>query len=179
MKLGKLGMIAAAAITFGAMPALAQFPHLSLMGGVSFPKGDWSQAQDMGYNGGMALGFNAPMIPVGLRLDAGITHFPGKDSTVGGSNYSQSTNVWSGTVNATYSLPIPMPVKPYAIAGLGYYGTIVTVEGVPGNASQSKLGYNAGIGVQLTRLFVEMRYHHVNTDGSALSFMPLTFGITF
>jgi opacity protein-like surface antigen len=179
MKLAKLGMIAAAAIAFGAMPAKAQFPHLSLMGGVSFPKGDASQMQDMGYNGGMALGFNAPMMPIGIRLDAALHHFPGKDLTINGSSYSQSTNVWSGTVNATYSLPLPSPVKPYAIAGLGYYGTIVTIENVPGNASQSKLGYNAGVGVALSRLFVEMRYHHVNTDGSALTFMPLTFGITF
>ena len=179
MKFAKLGMIAAAAIAFGAMPAKAQFPHLSIMGGVSFPKGDASQVPDMGYNGGMALGLRAPLLQVGIRFDAGISHFPGKEIVVGGSSYSQSTNVWSGTVNATYSLPLPAPVKPYAIAGLGYYGTIVTVQGVPGNASESKLGYNAGVGFSLSRLFVEMRYHHVNTSGSSLTFMPVTFGITF
>lgn len=178
MKYGRLAAIALAALTFGAMPAHAQFPHLSVMGGVSFPKGDASQAEDMGYNGGLGLGFSAPMIPIGLRIEADLHHFPGKADNVG-SGLTASTNVYSGTVNATYSLPLPMPVKPYAIAGLGYYGAIVTVDNVPGSTSQSKLGYNAGVGVSFSRFFAEMRYHHMNTSGSAITFMPLTFGITF
>ena len=178
MKYGRLGILALAALTFGAMPAKAQFPHLSVMGGVSFPKGDASSAEDMGYNGGIALGFSAPMMPIGIRLDAAMHHFPGKEGNVGG-GFTASTNIWSGTVNATYSLPLPMPVKPYAIAGLGYYGAVVTVEGVPGSASDKKLGYNAGVGVAFSRFFAEARYHHMNTDGSAVTFLPLTFGITF
>ena len=171
-------MIALAALTFGAMPAKAQFPHLSIMGGISHPTGDAGEGQNMGYVGGMALGFSAPMIPVGLRFDAAINHFPGKENNLG-AGFTASTNVWSGTVNATYSLPLPMPVKPYAIAGLGYYGAIITVDGVPGNSSESKLGYNAGVGVSFSRFFAEVRYHHMNTSGSALTYMPLTFGITF
>lgn len=178
MKYGKVGSFALAALIFAA-PAQAQFPHLSIMGGVSFPKGDAAQVQDMGYNGGLGLGFSAPMIPIGIRLEAGLHHFPGKDVNVGGTTFTQSTNVWSGTVNATYSLPLPSPVKPYAIAGLGYYGAIMTVDGVPGNTSESKLGYNAGVGVSFSRFFAEARYHHMNTENSALTFMPLTFGITF
>ena len=70
MKYGRLGMIALAALTFGAMPAKAQFPHLSVMGGVNFPKGDASSGEDMGYNGSVTnakippetekrIGFNA------------------------------------------------------------------------------------------------------------------------
>lgn len=178
MKYGRLATIALAALTFGAMPAKAQFPHMSVMGGVSFPKGDAGQSQDMGYNGGLGLSFSAPVIPIGLRLEAGITHFPGKTGNAG-SGLTESFNVWNGTVNGTYSLPLPMPVKPYAIAGLGYYGAVVTVDGVPGSTSQSKLGYNAGVGASFSRLFVELRYHHMNTSGSALTYMPLTFGITF
>src|SRR2546423_4710950 len=139
MKYGRLGMIALAAITFGAMPAKAQFPHLSIMGGVSLPKGDASQGDNMGYNGGMALGFSAPMIPVGIRIDAAMHHFPGKDGNVG-AGLTASTNIWSGTVNAPYSLPLPLPVKPYAIPGLGYYGAVVTVDNLPGRPAAKKLG---------------------------------------
>jgi hypothetical protein len=178
MKYGRLTAIALAAVAFCAAPAMAQFPHMSIMGGVSFPKGDASQAENMGYNGGLGLGFSAPMIPIGIRVDAALHHFPGKDNNVG-SGLTASTNIWSGTVNATYGLPLPLPVKPYAIAGLGYYGAITTVDGVPGSSSEKKLGYNAGIGVSFTRFFAEMRYHHMNTSGSAVTFMPLTFGITF
>lgn len=179
MKYGKLGMIALAALTFGAMPAKAQFPSLSISGGVTFPKGDASQAEDMGYNGGMGLNFSAPLIPIGVRLEAGLSHFPGKTVNVGGTNFTQSMNLWDGAVAATYGLPLPLPVKPYAIAGLGYYGAVMTVDGVPGNTTEKKLGYNAGVGVSFTRFFAEVRYHHMNTDNSAITFMPLTFGITF
>jgi len=179
MQYGKLGTIALAALVFGAAPAKAQFPHLSVMGGVSFPKGDAGQVENMGYNGGVGLSFSAPVLPIGLRLEAGLHHFPGKDINVGGSTFTQSMNIWSGAVNATYGLPLPSPVKPYAIAGLGYYGAIMTVDGVPGSSSDSKLGYNAGVGASFSRFFAEVRYHHMNTSGSAVTFMPLTFGITF
>jgi opacity protein-like surface antigen len=179
MKYGRMATIALAALTFGAMPAMAQFPSMSIMGGVSFPKGDASQAENTGFNGGLGLGFSAPVIPIGIRIDAAVQHFPGKNINAGGTTFTQSMNIWSGTVNATYSLPLPMPVKPYAIAGLGYYGAVMTVDGVPGSTSQSKLGYNAGVGVSFSRFFAEMRYHHMNTDNSAITFMPLTFGITF
>lgn len=179
MKYGRLGMVALAALTFGALPAHAQFPvHMGVTAGVSFPNGDYGNAANMGYNGGALLSFSAPMIPIGLRIDAAVNHFPGKDGNAG-AGFTASTNVWSGTVNATYSLPLPLPVKPYAIAGLGYYGAVVTVSGIPGSASDKKLGYNAGVGVGFSRFFAEARYHHMNTDGSAITFMPLTFGITF
>jgi len=179
MKYGRLATFALAALTFGAMPAKAQFPHLGVTAGVSFPKGDQAQAQDMGYNGGLLLGFSAPLIPVGLRFDASINHFPGKDQNIGGTTFNASTNIWMATANATFDLPLPLPIKPYAIAGLGYYGAITTVNGVPGSTSDKKLGYNAGVGVSFTRLFAELRYHHMNTDGSATTFVPLTFGIMF
>src|SRR6184192_2507578 len=151
MKYGRLAAIALAALTLGAMPAKAQFPHMGITAGVSFPKGDASQATDMGYNGGLLLGFSAPVIPVGLRVDASIHHFPGKDQNIGGTTFNASTNIWMATANATFDLPLPLPVKPYAIAGLGYYGAITTVNGVPGSTSDKKLGYNAGIGVSFSR----------------------------
>jgi opacity protein-like surface antigen len=180
MKYGKLGMFALAALTFGAMPAQAQFPHMGVTAGVSLPNGDYGNAANMGYNGGLLLSFSAPMIPVGFRLDGSITHFPGKDYSAGGTTINASSNIWMTTANATFDLPIPLPIKPYAIAGLGYYGAVTTVNGVPGSTSQTKLGYNAGVGVSfMGRLFAEARYHHMNTDGTATTFVPLTFGIMF
>ena len=53
------------------------------------------------------------------------------------------------------------------------------MNGIPGSTSDKKLGYNAGVGVSFTRLFAELRYHHMNTSGSATTFVPLTFGIMF
>src|SRR5436853_1766243 len=48
MKYGKLVMVALTALTVSAVPAQAQFPHLSVMGGVTMPKGDASTADNMG-----------------------------------------------------------------------------------------------------------------------------------
>ena len=181
MKYGRLGMVALAALTFGALPAHAQFPvHMGVTAGVSFPNGDYGNAANMGYNGGALLSFSAPMIPIGLRVEASITHFPGKDYNAGGTTINASSNVWMTGADATFDLPIPLPIKPYAIAGLGYYGAITTVNGIPGSSSTSKLGYNAGAGVSLMgHLFAEVRYHHMNTDGTATTFVPLTFGFMF
>jgi opacity protein-like surface antigen len=175
----RLGTIALAALALGAAPAKAQFIHFGITGGVSIPTGDAADASNKGINGGLLLAFKAPMTPFGLRADASLHHFSGKDQNIGGTNISSSTNLWMTTGNVTMSLPLPSPVKPYAIAGAGMYGTITTINGVPGSQSDTNFGFNGGVGVQFTRLFVEARMHRISTDGSSTTIVPLTFGLVF
>lgn len=175
----RLGTIALAALVFGAAPAKAQFVHFGVTGGLSIPTGDQADASNKGYNGGLLLAFKAPMTPFGLRADASLHHFGGKDINVGGSSINASTNLWMATANATFGLPLPSPVKPYAIAGMGMYGTITTINGVPGSTSDTNFGINAGVGVSFSRLFVEARYHRISTEGSATTVLPLSLGIMF
>jgi hypothetical protein len=180
MNYARLGTTALAALVFAAAPAKAQFLHFGFTGGMTFPTGDQAQAQDHGYNGGALLQFHAPMTPFGLRADASIHHFPGKDQNVGGTNVNMSTNMWMTTGNVVYSLPLPLPVSPYALAGMGVYGAITTVNGVPGSSSSTNFGINAGLGVQLTRLFIEARWHRINGDNNTTStVIPVSLGIMF
>jgi hypothetical protein len=181
MNYAKVGTIALAALALSAAPARAQFPfHLGITGGITFPTGDQAQAQDHALNGGALIAFHAPMTPFGLRADASLHHFPGKDQSVGGQTISASTNMWMTTADVTFDAPLPLPVKPYIIAGMGIYGSITTVNGVPGSSSDTNFGINGGLGVQLTRLFVEARWHRINTANStSATVVPLTVGIMF
>lgn len=179
MNFARLGTIALAALAFAAAPAKAQFIHFGITGGMTLPTGDAADAQNKGYNGGVLLAFKAPLTPFGLRADASLHHFSGKDVNVGGSTINASTNLWMSTANVTLGLPIPSPIKPYAIAGLGMYGTITTINGVPGSNSDTNFGINGGLGVQFTRLFVEARWHRINAEGGSSTILPLTFGFQF
>jgi opacity protein-like surface antigen len=178
MKYVRLGTIALAALVLGAAPAHAQFVHFGLTGGMTFPTGDQADAQNKGYNGGVLVAFQAPMVPFGLRADVSMHHFPGKDTNVGGTTINASTNMWMTTANVTYGLPLP--IKPYVIAGMGYYGSVTTVNGVPGSTNDKSFGINGGIGVQFTKLFMEARWHRINGDNNTTStIMPLTVGFMF
>jgi len=175
----RLGTIALAALALGAAPAKAQFVHFGLSGGITFPSADQSDAQNKGYNGGVLLGFKAPLMPVGLRVDASLHHFSGKDVNVGGTTFNASTNLWMSTADVTFDAPLPLPIKPYILGGVGYYGAITTVNGVPGSSSDKNFGINGGLGVQFTRLFVEARWHRINGDGGSSTIMPLSVGFIF
>ena len=179
MNFVRLGTIALAALALGAAPARAQFIHFGITGGVSIPTGDAADASNKGVNGGLLIALKAPMTPFGLRADASLHHFGGKDQSIGGATINASTNLWMATGNVTLSLPLPSPVKPYAIAGMGMYGSITTINGIPGSTSDTNFGLNGGVGVQFTRLFVEARMHRINTEGSATTIVPLTFGLVF
>jgi len=116
------------------------------------------------------------MMPIGLRADASFHHFPGKDIA----GVTTNTNMWMTTINATFGLPLPSPVRPYALAGIGYYGTISTVDGIPGSYSDKNFGMNAGLGMQFSRLFAEVRWHRINADnGEKMTVVPFSLGILF
>lgn len=180
MNLVKLGTIAAAAaaLTLGAAPAKAQFVYWGLAGGVTMPSGAQADAQSSALHGGVILGFHAPATPFGLRGDLSLHHFPGKD--IAGSSLAASTNMWISTMDVSYDLPLPAPVQPYALAGAGLYGSVTTVNGVPGNSSSTDWGMNLGAGVSFGRAFLETRWHHIRIDSqSVANIYPISLGFIF
>ena len=94
---------------------------------------------------------------------------------------SGSRQLFSGTANVTFSLPVMLPLlTPYAIAGLGPYHascTGVTCDGV------TRVGYNGGVGIRFGALrihgFAEMRYHYVPLPGGSEQYVPVTVGLLF
>lgn len=179
MKCVRIGTAALVALVIGAAPAQSQ-AHFGLTGGITVPTGELGEAQSFGYNGGALLSIGAPMMPIGLRAEASLHHFMGKDYSVGGTTLNESANMWTTGVAGTYSLTLPSPVKPYLIAGFGMYGA---KSSAPGAESVTKFGFNAGAGMSFgmggRSAFVEARWHRMNTDVEATTFIPLSFGITF
>jgi len=111
-----------------------------------------------------AIGFQPVNMVVGFRLDGMYQQFDG-------SNGGPSNRVLSLTGNAV----LGPSVGPYVIGGLGLYGT--TPE--RGN-SDNDVGFNVGVGYrfELTGFsaFLEARYHYIK---ESVTFVPLTFGVTF
>ena len=170
---------AAAALTAGAATAAqAQSPvKFGIAGGVALPVSDLADGYEAGYNGTVTLALNAPLLPLGLRVDGMFNRLAGKDDAV---LAAPDIDVSSVNANLTYNL-IPLPAaKVYLIGGAGYYSTKLRDTGLD---AEGKIGYNGGVGVRLgmgTQLFVEGRYHRVNLDNDAkLEFVPVTIGVMF
>jgi len=164
----------------GATVAQAQVPSVvpslkpSLYAGIALPTGDFKTGMNSGYTLGGALDLTLPASPVAFRGEGSYTSF---DASGGGAKTSDA----SGRVNLV--LPMHMIVAtPYLIGGVGYYHVTSDVTGF-GSASENKIGYNVGAGIDLPlgvmAARIEARYHHVSLDGGSYTYVPITFGIRF
>lgn len=171
--------LAAAALTAGAaVTAQAQSPvKFGLAGGVALPVSDVGDDYAAGYNGTVTLAFNAPLLPLGLRVDGMFNRLGAKDDALFA---TPDLDVSSANANLTYNL-IPLPAaKIYLIGGAGYYSTKLRGTGLD---AEGNMGFNGGVGARFglgTQIFVEGRYHRVNLDNDAkLEFVPVTIGVMF
>ena len=86
--------------------------------------------------------------------------------------------ITSANANIVYALP-GVGMRPYLIGGAGIYGYKPDVDGAKTNTD---FGLNGGIGASFPlsgfSTFIEARYHHIFTDGTATQFIPVTFGIS-
>jgi opacity protein-like surface antigen len=126
-------------------------------------------------------------------------------STATDFSLGSTVRIWSLTVNPTYQfirrektsyyatagyglynrqLQIPFP-GPFAVAGCDpYWGVCVgnspAAGTITGNLDRYMGGYNVGGGVNFgrrTKLFVEVRYHHMFTSNSPTELIPITVGV--
>ena len=168
----------AALLSLCLTPVQAQRPwSLGLGGGVSFPMGDFADAADMGWNALAVIERASPMQPASLRLDVAYNQFSFSDASV----EDESQNTISGTLNVTYRMPSAgWAIGPYVIAGLGAYRSDCSVDNCE---SVTRFGWNAGLGIRMNLLgfrnFLEARYHRTRVVGASLSYVPVTFAITF
>ena len=141
--------------------------------GIAFPTGDLGNAANTGYNVTLAVGYNPPAAPVGLRFEAAYNEFGNQG---GGGNL----NIAAFTANAVFALPAS-GFTPYLIGGAGLYRTGANTFGY--SASENDFGFNVGGGVKLPlsnsfETFVEARFNRVSISGGGnLSFIPVTVGI--
>lgn len=158
--------------------------------GAAIPTGDLADGMNTGYNLSGQLTAHAPLLPLSLRLEASYSKFSAPNSSLSGGFSDAGMRSLGFTGNLVYSLPIPsVIIHPYAIGGLGLYNDKpqLTANGVTESVNENELGYNGGVGVEvpLSRIsvFAEARYHHVRVGhklgGGSISYVPITFGITF
>ena len=169
MRMLSRAALALAAIVL-ATPAVQAQASFSVAIGAALPMGDAADAVDLGYNATVGIGIKPPIAPLGLRFEGFFNSFEYK------SPIDASLRIMGVTANGTYTM---MP-QLYAIGGVGMYNGKASTAG---SSSSTDFGINIGAGfnIPLTGFgtFVEARYHHVMTDGSATQFIPITFGIRF
>jgi len=169
-------VVALALVAVAGEASSAQSPvtfQPSINAGISLPTGTLSSSFNTGYTAGAALDMHFAVVPLGWRAEASYTHMglniPG---------VTAATNDVSGRLNAVLHLPMVL-VSPYVIGGFGMYHVSST-----GSASETKPGWNAGLGfdVPLGPIGgrIEARYHSISADnGQRYTYMPITFGVRF
>jgi hypothetical protein len=191
-----LSLRAAAALAAGAVIASAPLaplaaqetprPTFGLAGGISFPTGDFGSGFKSGYDISAFVGFHPATSPVGLRLEGMYDRFDAD----GNNPLGIHRNVFAGTGNVILGgTAAPGSIRPYVIAGLGFYNLKVDATNASGASSSTKFGINGGAGLELPlsgiTALLEARIHYVfaNNGNTALgynaTFIPVVVGVRF
>jgi opacity protein-like surface antigen len=187
MKRSFLAVAALAAVALSATTSSAQSNKslsIGISGGAAIPVGDFGEDYTTGYNGTVSLMFKSIGSPIGLRIDGMYNHMSVKDDrTIGvpGFGVVNAAVISSANANLVYSLP-GTGISPYLIGGAGIYNLKLDVDDGDDPDSDNKFGVNGGIGASFPlsgfNTFIEARFHHVFSEGSATQFIPVTFGIS-
>jgi hypothetical protein len=174
-----LAVLAAGALLALPVASNAQSASILVSGGLSLPVSDLSDIANSGYNVNLGLAFGAPLIPVGARIEAGLSSFQGKNTGI-------DTRIASATANAIVNLG-PTGAAPYLIGGLGIYNRHFSgnsLFGVPSDKTTAGVNIGGGIRFPLGGIstFLEARYHVMlgkQDEGSNYQFIPISFGVQF
>jgi len=164
----------------GAAAVAAQGARFGVGGGLLSPMGDYKDLDKTGWHGLVRVDLSIPMSPVGIRVDG----LYGQTSHKAPFDGDGSSKGIGGLVSLVWNIPVPAPlVKPYVLAGGGFFNLKTTIPSLSVDSSESKFAYGLGAGVRIgagpLNLFAEGRYVSVQTSGSAKTFIPLTVGVLF
>jgi hypothetical protein len=152
-------------------PVMGQELEVSAGPGWMVPSGYYSSRDHSGWQIMGAAEIVFPRTAFGLRFDVmyGETAHRGAAS-VG------STRLNGGWADLVYSIPLSTgSLRPYVLAGVGY-GLIDASRSEMGPSLAGGTGLSIGTG--RTKMFGEARYITVGTSGSAMSFFPVTLGVS-
>lgn len=174
-----------------ALPLPLHPVELGIGGGATVPVGDAKDAFKSGWHASGIVRLNLPMMPFGLQGNFSYNRFKLDEQNVG---FSGSGRILSGIADARFRLPIPGPIQPYLLAGVGTYNIKADPDqsGATAAGSTTKFGINGGGGVNVTfpglpiHAFVEGKIENIYTDqglNTAVTndfktqLVPVTFGI--
>lgn len=154
-----------------------------IIGGATFPVGDYNKLASTGYNIGAFVDFGRRLGPLGIRADVLYHGFGDKDivSTAGSGttfDFSNKYSMVSGTLDGVFGIPLEnSPIRPYLIGGIGAYyiknspkcatssTTCANTYGTNYKGNATKFGLNGGAGVEFglggAAAFIESRFHQV------------------
>ncbi|HXL34337.1 MAG TPA: outer membrane beta-barrel protein [Gemmatimonadales bacterium] len=158
----------------------AQGARFGVGGGLLSPLGDYKDLDKTGWHGLVRVDFSIPMSPVGIRVD-GLYGQTSHNAPLNGDGNSKGIG---GLVSLVWNIPVPAPlVKPYVLAGGGFFNVKTTIPSLSVDTSESKFAYGLGAGARIglgpVNFFAEGRYVSVQTSGGSKKFVPLTVGVLF
>jgi hypothetical protein len=183
-------VLAAAALC--AAPAGAQ--GIGLAVGTLIPQGDLSEGAKSGMAAIASLEFGARKLALRIEalwansdLDGVIIESADGIPLPDDANASGDVKFVGGIASLVLHLN-DGPLQFYGLGGIGYYNRSVAqdAEDAAGDLvhidqDDSELGWNFGAGLKLrlgpVKLFSEVRYHVVDTDGGNTNFVPILIGI--
>jgi opacity protein-like surface antigen len=156
--------------------------HFGVGGGITQPQGEAEDVLDDGWNAGALMTFNFPVVPIGIRVDAWYHRLDNNTERTGERG---GTDIIAGTANAVLGFRF-LVVKPYVLGGVGYYRLDFSTRTIHEGSffdEENEAGWNAGAGVSFSLrkidVFVEARYHSVDTEGDRFKFVPVSVGLVF
>jgi len=158
MRRFSFALSAVLALAIMAVPAQAQLNfggHVAMITGLDDIATNVENPLDGTFGVGGRVGFQPPALPVGV-FGSVTYYFPDGDDL----------SYWTGSVFGKLSLPLPV-VSPYALVGL--QRRAASASGI----SDSENGFFAGIGVQLTSVFIEGTMEFTEADIPDVKTNPL------
>ena len=197
-----------ALVALVSLPAAAQRPGpgrptAGILGGVTFPTGDFKDEVSTGWHAGGLVKMRAYGV-LDIRLDGAYAKFGRKEVPDSAVTFSTDAKVTFGTLNALINLgpdsaayPEDKTNSPYILAGIGRYrldyqvgceevvGGSAACTGFIGRQPKTYTGVNIGAGVTVPffagiRTFVEARYHRISRsleEGGARGMVFLSAGV--
>jgi opacity protein-like surface antigen len=167
------GTLAIAALLVAVSATADAQSRFGATAGIALPTGDFGDGADLGFHAGaqyqMPLGEK-----LGLRFNADFGRYGLQD-------IDGNVTLLGGVANLVYNINTGTGLMPYVFGGLGYYNTKVEVGGF--SADESDLAFNVGAGYTFKlgnlNMFTEVRYLSIQTDGDALTTLPIVIGIRF
>ncbi|HYW31777.1 MAG TPA: outer membrane beta-barrel protein [Gemmatimonas sp.] len=151
-----------------------------IIGGATFPVGDYNKAAPAGFNIGGFVDFGRRLGPVGIRTDLLYHGFGDRNIvTTGGSatnvTISNKYSMVTGTLNGVIGVPLELSaIRPYVTGGVGAYYVrnsprcsvnSITCSYNGSSESTTKFGLNGGAGIEFglggAAAFLESRFHQV------------------
>ena len=190
----RLFLICTAALFFGVGNAYAQLPptpKVYIGGGASMPNAPASFSDSYRTGPNVTVGIGLPLFPFTEGVLAARYDRFGLDGAYTGFSVDGGTlSVLSGSLNLKINPPLPAPISPYAIGGVGVYRSTVgevTVSGTGGSLSlglegDTNLGANLGVGLTfdlmpLVDLYIEPQYVIVFSEGEDMKYYPIRAGL--